>query len=76
MQTAKLLMSGDNQSVILPQEFQIQGTEVYVKKVGNTIVLIPKENPWGALFDSLNLFSDDFMENREQPMLEIRESFE
>lgn len=76
METAKLSMIGENQYVILPQEFQIKGTEVYVKKVGNTIVLIPKENPWGILFDSLNLFSDDFMEDREQPMLENRELFE
>ncbi|GAA6618478.1 antitoxin [Scytonema sp. NUACC26] len=76
METIKLLISGDNQYVILSQEFQIKGTEVYVKKVGNTIVLLPKENLWKILFDSLNLFSDDFMENREQPMLENRESFE
>ena len=73
METVKLLMNGDNQSVILPKEFQIQGSEVYIKKIGGVIVLIPKENPWQALFDSLNLFSEDFMETREQPILEIRE---
>lgn len=66
-------MNGDSQSVILPQEFTIAGNEVYIKKIGNVIVLIPQENPWQALFDSLSLFSDDFMESREQPTLEIRE---
>ncbi|HBE48363.1 MAG TPA: AbrB/MazE/SpoVT family DNA-binding domain-containing protein [Cyanobacteria bacterium UBA11369] len=76
METVKLLMNGDNQSVILPKEFQIQGSEVYIKKIGGVIVLIPKENPWQALFDSLNLFSEDFMETREQPILEIREGLE
>ncbi|MFB2977774.1 antitoxin [Microseira sp. BLCC-F43] len=76
METVKLLMNGDNQSVILPKEFQIQGSEVYIKKIGGVIVLIPKENPWQALFDSLNLFSEDFMETREQPILEIREAWE
>ncbi|HAZ43586.1 MAG TPA: AbrB/MazE/SpoVT family DNA-binding domain-containing protein [Cyanobacteria bacterium UBA11371] len=73
METVKLLMNGDNQSLILPKEFQIQGSEVYIKKIVGVIVLIPKENPWQALFDSLNLFSEDFMETREQPILEIRE---
>ena len=76
METVKLLMNGDNQSLILPKEFQIQGSEVYIKKIVGVIVLIPKENPWQALFDSLNLFSEDFMETREQPILEIREGLE
>lgn len=73
METTKLLMNGDNQSVILPKEFTIAGNEVYIKKIGSLIVLIPQENPWQALFDSLSLFSEDFMEIREQPILEVRE---
>lgn len=76
METARLLMNGDTQAVILPKEFQFQGSEVYIKKVGSLIVLISKENPWQALIDSLSLFSDDFMNNREQPTLEIREPWE
>lgn len=32
-------------------------------------------NSWQGLFDSLQLFSDDFMAIREQPPLDIRESF-
>ncbi|HEY9634330.1 MAG TPA: type II toxin-antitoxin system VapB family antitoxin [Chroococcales cyanobacterium] len=76
METAKLLMNGDSQAVILPKEFQFQGNEVYIKKIGSVIVLISQENPWQALFDSLSLFSEDFMENREQPVLETREAFE
>jgi antitoxin VapB len=73
METTKLLMNDDSQSVLLPKEFKIEGSEVYIKRIGNVIVLIPQENPWQALFDSLNLFSEDFMESREQPSLEIRE---
>lgn len=76
METAKLLSIGENQSVILPKEFQFQGSEVYIKKIGSAIVLIPKDNPWQAMFDSLSLFSEDFMEKREQPNLEIREELE
>jgi antitoxin VapB len=47
-----------------------------MKKIGSIIVLISKENPWKALFDSLSIFSEDFMESREQPVLETRETFE
>jgi antitoxin VapB len=60
MNTAKLSTDGKHQIVILPEEFQMTGTEVYIKKVGNTIVLIAKDNPWQSLFDSLDEFSDDF----------------
>jgi antitoxin VapB len=55
METAKLFNNGNSQAVILPKEFQFQGSEVYIKKIGSVIVLISKENPWQALFDSLNL---------------------
>jgi antitoxin VapB len=52
MNTAKLSTDGKHQIVILPEEFQMTGTKVYIKKVGNTIVLIAKDNPWQSLFDS------------------------
>ncbi|KYC42946.1 virulence factor [Scytonema hofmannii PCC 7110] len=76
MNTTQLIMNGDKQTVILPKDYQLQGNEVYIKKIGNAVVLISKENPWQTLFDSLNLFSEDFMENREQPYLEEREVLE
>jgi antitoxin VapB len=76
MKIAKLLMNDDNQTVVLPKEFQFEGNEVYIKKIGNAIVLISKENPWETLFHSLELFSEDFMETREQPSLEVREALE
>ena len=57
----------------LPKEFRFEGTEVYIKKVGNAVVLLPTENSWESLVSSLALFPDDFMENREQPEQQIRE---
>jgi antitoxin VapB len=75
MNTAKISTDGTHQIVILPEDFQMMGTEVYVKKVGNTIVLIAKDNPWQSLFDSLEQFSEDFMTAREQPPLDVRETF-
>lgn len=76
MNTVQIITNGDNQTVILPKEFQLQGSEVYIKKIGNAVVLISKENPWQTLFDSLNLFSDDFMSTRQQPDLQEREELE
>jgi antitoxin VapB len=73
MNTAKLRMQGSEQLAILPEGFQLVGDEVYIKKVGNTIILIPKHSPWQTLWNSLDLFSDDFMTTREQLPLQVRE---
>lgn len=75
MEIAKLSTIDDRQAVILPESFQVEETEVYIKKIGNLIILIPKENSWQALWESLSLFSEDFMENRDQPELEMREAW-
>jgi antitoxin VapB len=39
--TAKLIMDGDSQVVLLPDEFRFEGTEVRVTKVGDKIILEP-----------------------------------
>ena len=73
MATAKLFQNGQSQAVRLPKAFRLPGTEVYIKKVGNAIVLFPKEHPWDTLIASLDLFSEDFMHERDQPESQARE---
>ncbi|MBC8505599.1 MAG: antitoxin [Anaerolineales bacterium] len=75
MTTAKLFMNGRSQAVRLPKAYRFDGKEVYIKKIGNAVILIPLNNPWQTLSDSLNLFSSDFMESREQPEIQTREDF-
>jgi antitoxin VapB len=75
MNIARISSDGIHQIVILPEDFHITGTEVYIKKLGNTIILIAKDNPWQSLIDSLDQFSEDFMTTRDQPPLDIREAF-
>jgi antitoxin VapB len=53
----------------------LQARKFTLKKLGNTIVLIDKDNPWQSLFDSLGQFSGDFMTIRDQPPLDIRAAF-
>ena len=77
METAKLFKNGRSQAVRLPKEFRFEGDEVYVKKVGDSVILIPFHAPWNTLIDSLSLFSADFMADREQrPVQEREDSFE
>jgi len=74
MKTAKLFKNGRSQAVRLPKEFRFEGTQVFIKRVGNTVVLIPDQDSWQTLFDSLGQFSEDFMESRNQPEQQVRES--
>ncbi len=67
METAKLFMNGRSQAVRLPKGFRFEGEEVFVKKVGNAVVLLPQRHSWEALYGSLGSFSEDFMEGRGQP---------
>ena len=73
MQTARLFRNGRSQAVRLPKEFRFDGDRVFVKRVGNAVVLVPYERPWQSLFDSLGQFSDDYMQDREQPAQQERE---
>ena len=73
MRTAKLFKNGRSQAVRLPKEFRFDGTQVFIKRVGNMVVLIPEQDSWQTLFDSLEQFSDDFMESRNQPEQQVRE---
>ena len=67
MKTAKLFQNGQSQAVRLPKEFRMVGEEVYIKKQGGAIVLLPKEKSWAPLFESLNHFEKDFRIERDQP---------
>lgn len=42
MMTTKVFTQGNSQSVRLPDEFHIDVDEVYIRREGETIVLIPK----------------------------------
>lgn len=73
MKSAKVFTSGNSQAIRLPKEYQVEGKELYIKKIGTTIILFPKSNPWEAFERSLTEFSDDFMaEGRNQPPIQER----
>lgn len=63
------------QSIRLPEEFYINDDKVYVKKIGNTLQIIPFHQAWNSFKDSLNEFSQDFMGERNQDLYEERENF-
>ena len=73
MDTAKIFRNGKSQAIRLPKEYRFQGNMVYLKQVGNAVVLIPEQDSWQTLIESLAQFSDDFMIERQQPPTQERE---
>jgi len=73
MRTAKLFQNGQSQAVRLPKEFRFDGEEVFIKKTGNVVMLIPMVHSWDSLLGSLDQFSPDFMADRNQPQQQARE---
>ena len=66
---AKLFKNGRSQAVRIPKEFRFEGSEVYVEKDGDRVVLSPKaKSSWREFFEDVPRVSDDFsVEPRDMP---------
>ena len=65
---AKLFLHGRSQAVRLPKEFRFEGTEVYVRRVGDEVVLSSKAKAsMQSLVEALDDFEPGFELVREQP---------
>jgi antitoxin VapB len=64
------------QEIMLPAEMHINDDKVYIKKVGETLYVIPFHNPWQNLIDGAKSFTPDFLNVRTQSVLETRENLD
>jgi antitoxin VapB len=76
MKKAKLFQNGGSQAVRIPGEYRIEGDEVQIERVGNTLVLRPVgRGSWIEFFEVLEPFPEDFLENREDESPKDRDIF-
>ena len=69
MDTAKLFINGRSQAVRLPKRYRFEGKEVYVKKIDQGVLLIPKDNTvWDVWEKNLRKYKKPFMTERNQPV--------
>ena len=75
METAKIFENGRSQAVRLPKRFRFSGNEVFIQKIGNAVLLTPKEKAWETFLEGLEGFTDDFFQDgREQGTPQERET--
>jgi antitoxin VapB len=70
MMMAKVFENGRSQAVRLPKEYRFRDEEVAINKIGDVVILMPKENKWSGFLNSLNLFSEDFMNDGREKVKE------
>ena len=73
MDVAKLFKNGRSQAVRLPKKYRFDDSEVFVNKIGDSVILIPKDSKWNTLEKSLNNFSFFFLTERNQPEIQKRD---
>ena len=66
MRTAKLFTNGSSQAVRLPKEFRFDTDEIGVTRMGDMVLLYPKDRADELFFSSLGMFTDDFYTSVEQ----------
>ena len=71
---AKIFMNNRSQAVRLPKEFQFKTEEVFIRKVGNDVVLSPRPLDWSSYLAEAPVASADFMEGIEDFPVQERES--
>jgi antitoxin VapB len=72
MDTAKLFENGRSQAVRLPKEYRFSGDDVFIKKIDDIVMLIPKEKVWDTFRESFHKFSSDLEFSRDQDLPQSR----
>ena len=67
MEVVKIFEDSDGRQLItLPKGFEFDGKEIIVNRIGEVVVLVPKSKPFAGVMASLDMFSDDFMEDYQE----------
>ena len=74
---AKVFQNGRSQAIRIPKEYRVNSDEVYIEKIGDTLVIKPKlKDKWDSFFDNLeDVDTKEFLSSREQLPLQQRDMF-
>ncbi len=66
MITTKVFKSGNSQAVRLPKEFRLDADEVAINRIGDLIMIMPKDDPWHVFSQGIHEIGDDFPKTIEE----------
>ncbi len=71
--TARVFMTNRSQAVRLPKEFQFDTDEVFIRKVGDDVILSPRPRDWRTYLAAAPVASDAFMTEVDDLPVQERE---
>ena len=61
METAKVFTSGRSQAVRIPKEYRFDVDEVFINRIGETVVLTPVKSLAAAFEEGARMLTDDYL---------------
>lgn len=78
MATTKVFKNGNSQAIRIPSEMHTDRKDLIIKKIGETFIAYPVDDPWLPLRQVIGTFPEEYMLDRDQPvwgMVAEREEF-
>jgi len=72
--TARIFMTNRSQAVRLPKAYQFSTEEVFIRKEGEDVILLPRPRDWRQYLEGAPVASESFMDNVEDLPVQERES--
>jgi antitoxin VapB len=72
--TAKVFMTNRSQAVRLPKDYQFETDEVFIRKVGDDVILSPRPRDWRSYLESAPVASEAFMADVEDLPVQERDA--
>ena len=69
MFTAKVFQCGNSQAIRIPKEMQTNNTEFIIRKIGDCFFLLPPNDPWALLKQTIGSLDEDISFDRDQPLI-------
>ena len=69
MYTAKVFQSGNSQAIRIPKEMKTDKNEFIIKKMGDCFFLIPPNDQWALLKQTIGALDEEIDFDRDQPMI-------
>lgn len=67
MTPTRVFQNGNSQALRIPQEMRTNEKDYYITKIGGVFIAFPADDPWMPTRQAIGSFSEDFMEERNQP---------
>ena len=64
MEVVKIFKDDEGRQLIkLPKDFEFNEKELIINRIGESVMLLPKNDPMARTVASFDMFTDDFMED-------------